>query len=712
MLVPSDEQQIIIDHIKNGNNVCVDAVAGSGKTTTVLSLAHMNCSLHIQQLTYNSELRREVKSKQEKHKNVMNLENMMVDTYHSFAHKYYSSEASTDLGICMIVDNNIPPKKPLPKIDLLVIDEVQDMMRLYYTFVYKFIFDLGRKIQILILGDKNQGLYEFKGSDTRFLTLGYKLWSISQYEFKNLELTTSYRMTNQIADFVNKVMIGDDRIKAVKDGPPVLYIRNTNSVNACKMVFTRILEFLETGYATPEDIFILTPSLKKASDYKLLENMLVAKNIPCYVPISDDSSITDSVVKNKIVFSTFHQSKGRERKICIIFQFDINYFVYYNRCKLRDRFTCPSALYVAATRATDNLIVVELSEPLPFLKYSHTQIKNSTFAVFPGIPLGNMNVDSNKMLHQEYELTSPTEMIKFIQNETLVTIAEMMDTIFIVEKEPLNAVKLLGHSNSLYNGFDICEEVMDINGTTIPALYQEKTTGENTIKSFVKSNMSKYKYRDKLADVNFTDTTISQSLLITNIYNSMTNKLLFKVKQITAYDWLTADNVDNMICNMDQHIKHPEELKYEIEISNSTMFNTKYDKMDTFIRVHCSNARISKLRFKAIVDAVSATHVWEFKCVESLTIEHKLQLLIYAWLWKMLNVDEMGERIFKIMNVRTSEVYTLDTTSNVMDEIMIKIIESKYERVRRLNNAEFIKSCDDSVSLYALFDDSDDYDLY
>ena len=63
MLVPSDEQQIIIDHIKNGNNVCVDAVAGSGKTTTVLSLAHMNCSLHIQQLTYNSELRREVKSK-------------------------------------------------------------------------------------------------------------------------------------------------------------------------------------------------------------------------------------------------------------------------------------------------------------------------------------------------------------------------------------------------------------------------------------------------------------------------------------------------------------------------------------------------------------------------------------------------------------------------------------------------------------------------
>jgi hypothetical protein len=78
----------------------------------------------------------------------------------------------------------------------------------------------------------------------------------------------------------------------------------------------------------------------------------------------------------------------------------------------------------------------------------------------------------------------------------------------------------------------------------------------------------------------------------------------------------------------------------------------------------------------------------------------------------MLNVDEMGERVFKLMNVRTGEVYALDTTTNVIDEIMIKIIESKYERVRRLNNVEFIKSCDTSVSLYTLFDDSDDYDLY
>ena len=33
----SNEQAIIIEHIKNGKNVVVDACAGSGKSTTILS---------------------------------------------------------------------------------------------------------------------------------------------------------------------------------------------------------------------------------------------------------------------------------------------------------------------------------------------------------------------------------------------------------------------------------------------------------------------------------------------------------------------------------------------------------------------------------------------------------------------------------------------------------------------------------------------------
>jgi superfamily I DNA/RNA helicase len=37
---PSPEQQIILDHVGDGKHVVVNAVAGSGKSTTILSVAH------------------------------------------------------------------------------------------------------------------------------------------------------------------------------------------------------------------------------------------------------------------------------------------------------------------------------------------------------------------------------------------------------------------------------------------------------------------------------------------------------------------------------------------------------------------------------------------------------------------------------------------------------------------------------------------------
>ena len=60
---PSEEQQNIIEHIKNEYNVYVEAVAGSGKSTTVLSMANQLSDKKILQLTYNSSLRLEIKAK-------------------------------------------------------------------------------------------------------------------------------------------------------------------------------------------------------------------------------------------------------------------------------------------------------------------------------------------------------------------------------------------------------------------------------------------------------------------------------------------------------------------------------------------------------------------------------------------------------------------------------------------------------------------------
>jgi len=72
----SDEQQNIITHIKDGKNVQVDACAGSGKSTTILSAAKAMPEKTFLLITYNKSLRKEIKEKVDE----LGLKNITVHT--------------------------------------------------------------------------------------------------------------------------------------------------------------------------------------------------------------------------------------------------------------------------------------------------------------------------------------------------------------------------------------------------------------------------------------------------------------------------------------------------------------------------------------------------------------------------------------------------------------------------------------------------------
>jgi len=76
----SSEQNNIIDQLSLNNNVVVDSVAGSGKTTSNLHIAlHFN-NMKILLLTYNSKLKIETRDKVNK----LGISNIEVHSYHSF----------------------------------------------------------------------------------------------------------------------------------------------------------------------------------------------------------------------------------------------------------------------------------------------------------------------------------------------------------------------------------------------------------------------------------------------------------------------------------------------------------------------------------------------------------------------------------------------------------------------------------------------------
>jgi superfamily I DNA/RNA helicase len=220
---------------------------------------------------------------------------------------------------------------------------------------------------IVLLGDRYQGIYEFKNADTRFLTLGNQLYG--DRIFKTLSLQESFRLTNKMAWFVNNVMLGNNRIVSNKKNEHPVYYYKRN-VFSCHLEFGKILtDYMKKGYKS-DDIFVLAPSTR-FPPFKKLENVLVEQGIPVYFSKNEDDGLDEEVIKGKVVFTTIHQSKGRERKICLVYGFDDSYFQFH--AKNKDIYICPTELYVATTRASEILMLVEneKSNPLPFLKFSH-----------------------------------------------------------------------------------------------------------------------------------------------------------------------------------------------------------------------------------------------------------------------------------------------------------------------------------------------------
>jgi len=254
----SNEQINIINSIKN-NNVKVNSVAGSGKTTTVLHMAQNLENESILLLTYNTRLKLETRNK----RNQLGLNNLNVDSYHSFCVGHYNNKCYKDSIIIKVLNENT---KPLKKINysIIVIDEAQDMNKIYYKLVNKIINDNLIDCRICIIGDKFQSIYAFNNADYRFITLADKIFKPNDLNWNDLKLSTSFRITNQMADFINNCVMGFNYINANKNGNKVRYIM-TDTFNFERPLM-EIMYYLEDCHF--DDIFVF--HLSTQNKYSLI----------------------------------------------------------------------------------------------------------------------------------------------------------------------------------------------------------------------------------------------------------------------------------------------------------------------------------------------------------------------------------------------------------------------------------------------------------
>lgn len=644
MLTPSIEQLAILQAINEGKNVKANSMPGSGKTTSILTIAK-ELSLQILQVTYNKSLKLEVREK------TKDLDNIMIHTYHSLALYFFDVSGYDDNMIKRIVDEKLAPKRPI-SFDLFCIDETQDQTPLYYEFM-KYVISFNEKTyQMYILGDEYQGIYEFKGTDTRYLTFADLIWG---KEFETHTLSTSYRLTHPIAHFINEYVIHENRIKTVKEGPPVCYIR-------CDPFDSSHSNFLLTKMKAynPEDIFILAPSIKGDIPIKHLENIMVKSGIPCYFPVSDDTKLDEEIICGKVVFCTFHQSKGRERKCVIVYNFDMSYFTFYARDF--NPSICPSTLYVALSRASEQLILLESfkSEPCTFLK----KVKSTPMIDFHEIFYnGRGSKDSKEKEYLKHD-SDVTGLLKFIKDTYVFQLQPLMEKLFTIVKKPRYKVIIPDKI-----GGSTFESVCEINGLVIPCIYECETKGISTIISYVDEHMlrTKKKYVKEYykEHINEKYSSLEQYMYYTMIYMSLTSGVINNLAQIVDVSWMNDQIVDD--CHRLLYEELSDCASYEVPIVYECSAYSEYGTISLCGRM----------------DAIDRDTVYEIKCVESLQLEHYLQLVVYAWMSKKYK--------YKLMNIKTGEVHVLNYNQVLMDDVMLLLFKNKFGEHKRMTNEQFLE---------------------
>lgn len=688
----SNEQQTIITHLQNKSNIIVDSVAGAGKTTSNIFIAKFFTTLNILLITYNSNLKTECRNKFK----LLNINNVEIHSYHSFCVKYYNNKCFNDSEINSIL---IKKSKILQsfKYDLIILDECQDMNKIYFQLVCKIFNDNENKnCQLCILGDVKQSIYSFNEADSRYIQLADKIFLLNSYPWIKCNLSTSFRITKEMSLFINNCLLNENKIqsnKISKYKPRYIICDCFSKFN--DKTFNEIIYYMDMGYHY-SDFFILAPSLKSAScPARILENKLKLKvpNIMIYVPNNDDEKLDKELLKGKMIFSTFHQAKGLERKVIIVFNFDDSFFKYYN--KDANPLICPNELYVAVTRGLEKLTIFHhyKNDYLPFLNKSLLK----DYCIFDSklIDLKLFKDLSNNLLIN----TNITDLLKHLPQYIIDNCFEYLtikqNKLFIESK--LVIQNIINNSNTI-------ECVNDITGTAIPSMFEYKMKNEMTIynklleenfenkliddknknsKRIISKKNNDLNKQFKKLDLNFisfNNLQIDELLYIANCWNSFKSGYLFKIFQIDTYDWLSKENIDECMNRLSKlNISKNSKFEYFISIQNQLeLLNRKLiGNIDCF--------------------DIDNNIIYEFKCVEKIEKEHFLQLAIYMYVYEIqkyyLNINSNNYIMKYILyNILSNEYYEIKCNLNNLRSMIQYLILYKFSSKTIISDIEFIKN--------------------
>ena len=347
-MVLSDEQNTFISKALFGNNILVDACIGSGKTTAIQYLCNtLPSTKKVLYLTYNRLLKVDAISK-------IKQKNVMVTNYHGFAYRMLN-RYGIPAGVSDLIQTFIKYKPSIPKFDVLIIDEYQDI-DLELSQLLEYIKQMNAGMQIVAVGDMEQKIYDKTTLDAQIFIRSF----LEEYE--QLYFTKCFRLSNNLASKLGQVW--KKKIVGVNEECIVE-----------KKAFKATIDVLKNS--DPKDILCLgvrTGDMARALN--VLERDCPEKfnKNTVYASIQDRDDASTEPDSECAIFTTYDSCKGLERNICVVFDFTDDYWDY-RVSKPDQKYTILRNIFcVALSRGKSRIILVKNECPFVTIEKLSTPV--------------------------------------------------------------------------------------------------------------------------------------------------------------------------------------------------------------------------------------------------------------------------------------------------------------------------------------------------